>query len=38
MDVTVMKTDGTNGVHYTVKATSHLETLFVPQPAGASAP
>jgi len=32
MDVTVMKTDGTNDVHYTVEATSHLETLFVPQP------
>jgi hypothetical protein len=31
MDVTVMKSDGTNGVHYTVEATSHLETLFVPQ-------
>jgi hypothetical protein len=31
MDVTVMKTDGTNGVHYTIEATSHLETLFVPQ-------
>jgi len=30
MDVTVMKSDGTNGVHYTVEATSHLETLFVP--------
>ncbi len=30
MDVTVMKTDGTNGVHYTVDATSHFETLFVP--------
>ena len=38
MDVTVMKSDGTNGVHYTVEATSHLETLFVPQPPGASAP
>jgi hypothetical protein len=37
MDVAVMKTDGTNGVRYTVEATSHLETLFVPQPAGASA-
>jgi hypothetical protein len=31
MDVTVMKSDGTNGVHYTVDATSHLETLFLPQ-------
>jgi hypothetical protein len=30
MDVTVMKSDATNGVHYTVEATSHLETLFVP--------
>jgi hypothetical protein len=30
MDVTVMKSDGTNGVHYTVEATSHLETLFLP--------
>ena len=33
MDVTVMKTDGTNGVHYTIDANSHFETLFVPQPA-----
>lgn len=32
MDVTVMKTDGTNGVHYDVDATSHFETLFVAQP------
>ena len=31
MDVTVMKADGTNGVHYTIDASSHLETLFVPQ-------
>ena len=31
MDVTVMKSDGTNGVHYSVDATSHLETLFVRQ-------
>jgi hypothetical protein len=38
MDVTVMKSDGTNGVHYTVEATSHLETLFVPQPLVAPAP
>jgi hypothetical protein len=38
MDVTVMKSDGTNGVHYTVEATSHLETLFVLQPSGATAP
>jgi hypothetical protein len=38
MDVTVMKSDGTNGVHYTVEATSHLETLFVPQPSSASSP
>jgi hypothetical protein len=29
MDVTVMKSDGTNGVHYNIEATSHLETLFV---------
>ena len=29
MDVTVMKTDGTNGVHYTIDASSHFETLFV---------
>jgi hypothetical protein len=36
MDVTVMKTDGTNGVHYTVDATSHFETLFVPAPSPAS--
>jgi hypothetical protein len=32
MAVTVLKSDGTNGVHYSVEATSHLETLFVPQP------
>lgn len=32
MDVTVMKTDGTNGVHYNVTATSHLEALFAPSP------
>ena len=31
MDVTVMKSDGTNGVRYTVEATSHLETLLVSQ-------
>jgi hypothetical protein len=29
MDVTVMKADGTNGVHYTIDADSHFETLFV---------
>jgi len=29
MDVTVMKSDGTNGVHYTIDANSHLETLLV---------
>jgi hypothetical protein len=33
MDVTVLKTDGTNGVHYNIDASSHLETLFVPQTA-----
>ena len=33
MDVTVMKADGTNGVHYTIDASSHLETLLVPQAA-----
>ncbi len=33
MDVTVMKTDGTNGVHYTIDASSHFETLYVPPPA-----
>jgi hypothetical protein len=38
MDVTVMKSDGTNGVHYNVEATSHLETLIVPQPPAATAP
>lgn len=36
MDVTVMKADNTNGVHYTIDASSHLETLFVPQAASAS--
>ena len=33
MDVTVMKTDGTNGVHYTVDASSHFETLYILPPA-----
>ena len=32
MDVTVMKSDGSNGVHYNVDASSHFETLFVPEP------
>lgn len=32
MNVTVLKSDGTNGVHYAIEATSHLETLLVPQP------
>ena len=38
MEVTVMKTDGSNGVHYNIDATSHLETLFVPQPNPTAAP
>jgi len=38
MDVTVMKSDGSNGVHYTIDATSHLETLFVPQPNPSTTP
>ncbi|HET6931158.1 MAG TPA: hypothetical protein VFI45_12620, partial [Candidatus Acidoferrum sp.] len=38
MEVTVMKSDGSNGVRYTVEATSHLETLFVPQPAASPVP
>jgi hypothetical protein len=38
MDVTVMKSDGSNGVHYTVEASSHLETLFIPQSPAAAAP
>lgn len=38
MDVTVMKSDGSNGVHYTVEATSHLETLLVPQSNPPTAP
>lgn len=38
MDVTVMKSDGSNGVHYAIEATSHLETLFVPQPNPSAAP
>jgi hypothetical protein len=38
MDVTVLKSNGTNGVHYNIEATSHLETLFVPQPPSAPAP
>ena len=38
MNVIVMKSDGSNGVRYTIEATSHLETLFVPQATGAAAP
>jgi len=38
MDVTVMKSDGSNGVHYTIDATSHIETLFVPQPNPSTTP
>ena len=38
MDVTVLKSDGTNGVHYNVEATSHLETLYVAQPLSAPGP
>jgi hypothetical protein len=38
MDVTVMKTDGTNGVHYAVEGASHLETLLVPKPTAAPTP
>jgi len=38
MDVTVMKTDGSNGVHYNIDATSHLETIYVPQPNPSVAP
>jgi len=38
MDVTVMKSDGTNDVHYNVEATSHLESLFVPQSPAVPAP
>jgi hypothetical protein len=38
MEVTVMKTDGSNGVHYNIDATSHLETLFIPQPNPSVAP
>ena len=38
MDVTVMKSDGSNGVHYTIDATSHLETLFVPPAAATPRP
>jgi len=30
MDVVITKTDGTNGIHYTVDVTSHFEMLFVP--------
>jgi hypothetical protein len=33
MDVTVMKADGSNGVHYNIDASSHFETLLVPPPA-----
>jgi hypothetical protein len=28
MDVTIIKTDGTNQIHYTITATSHLETAL----------
>jgi hypothetical protein len=38
MNVTVIKSDATNGVHYTIEATSHLETLFVPSSPAAPAP
>jgi hypothetical protein len=38
MDVTVMKSDGSNGIHYNIEATSHLETLFVRQLPAAPAP
>ena len=34
MDVTILKTDGTNQIHYTITATSHLETAL--RPAAAS--
>jgi hypothetical protein len=30
MDVTIAKTDGTNEIHYTITATSHLETALRP--------
>lgn len=30
MDVTIAKTDGTNQIHYTIVATSHLETVLKP--------
>jgi hypothetical protein len=29
MDVTIQKTDGSNGVHYTIDASSHFETILV---------
>jgi hypothetical protein len=29
MDVTILKADGTNGVHYTIEVTSQFETVFV---------
>ena len=36
MDVTVMKADGSNGVHYSIDASSHFETLLVPPATPAS--
>lgn len=33
LDVTVMKADNSNGVHYTIDASSHFETSLVPQAA-----
>jgi hypothetical protein len=30
MDVTILKTDGTNGVHYSIDVTSHFESVFLP--------
>jgi len=36
MEVTILKADATNGVHYDVEASSHLELLFIPATAGGS--
>ncbi len=32
MDISVLKADGSNGLHYAVNATSHLELLFTANP------
>jgi hypothetical protein len=36
MDVTILKTDGTNQIHYAITATSHLETALRPATASSA--